>query len=495
EEINKEVFHPRNFSKTDASINRLTQQSLKSIGHFAPKLEVSAVREAQLNHELYSKVIKNNDPGKSFVLKNIRYIIGENQILYRITEAGRKLAIIPKSIGREIISYLHVMTMHSGKAALESIVRDEPIWIESKTAIIAEVTKECLACYIQTPEKFRKEGSQLRRKPALRTLEKLYTDIIELRVEQKSFLYMTVLDEFSSFLMAKRVRSKKAADMVPALMIMMTSLGAQGNSLIVSDNGPEFVSKEFQTALRALGMDSARISPYNSGSNLVERSHRDLRAKLRLANVTTDNVDFHFEMAISHYNHSPKASLKNYTPMEIFANISRPTTFSSLDIDKANETVPYGIEDFIENLKEHQSDLAKSKIDTYFMKTPNENLKLVPGDFVVILDSRKQLGHSNDARGPYEVTRLKYGTCYELTEVLTGKRVLRNSKFLIKMQPSQKSKEMLRKIQEKGALNITEKEALEILWGKRELVRCSLDSSELTYLNPHERKYNLRSRR
>ena len=71
--------------------------------------------------------------------------------------------------------------------------------------------------------------------------------------------------------------------------------------MIVSDNEPEFVSKEFQTALRALGIDSARISPQNCGSNLVERSHRDLRAKLRLANVTTDNVDFHFEIAVNNY--------------------------------------------------------------------------------------------------------------------------------------------------------------------------------------------------
>ncbi|CBY36341.1 unnamed protein product [Oikopleura dioica] len=491
ETIKKEIFHPRNFEVHAQEINSLTQKDLVEAYHTAPIIDVECVKKSQQSHDFYSKIIENNDQDRPFTFRKVDYIIN-NGLLYRQTSNGRALCVIPESLGFDIVSFIHIASFHASKKSLEIILRAEPLWLESKTKLIDRVCKNCLSCYITTPTKYRTNESVTMRKPALRKLEKIYIDIFETRSDGDVTLFLTMLDGFSMFLKAEVIKSKQSKDVIPVLMLMITFLGAQGSSIVISDNGGEFINSEVVAVLKSLCILQSHITPYNSSSNLVERCHRDLRAKMRLADLKTQNIELIVKMAVNYYNHSPKSSLENYTPMEIFCNISMPNNFGKMEISEIREQQDIDIESYMENFESFQDDIAKIKLEKYFLKNQSENIEIKEKDFVLIRDPRKLMGHGTPARGPYLVIKRKYGSAYELREVLTGKHVLRNSKFLIKLHTDKKMRTLLDSLERKDALGIDQREFVKLIWGERELVSSPLNCNDIVYRSQAKKRYNLR---
>jgi hypothetical protein len=83
-----------------------------------------------------------------------------------------------------------------------------------------------------------------------------------------------MVDEFSMFLKAEVVKSKKSKDIIPVLMLMITHFGAQGSCICICDNGSEFINQEVVAVLKSMCIIKSHITPYKSSSNLVERCHR-----------------------------------------------------------------------------------------------------------------------------------------------------------------------------------------------------------------------------
>jgi len=211
--------------------------------------------------------------------------------------------------------------------------------------------------------------------------------------------------------------------------------------------------------------------------------------------MSSKNIELIVKLATNFYNHSPKSGLSNYTPMEVFSNISMPTFFSDMDIKSIREQQEVDIKEYTENLENFQNDIAKTKIDKYFLKDTTKSVVLAEGDLVLIRDPRKLLGHDTPARGPYLVIKNKYGNAFELREILTGNHVLRNSKFLIKLHPDEKLSNLLKSLEGKNALDLNENELVTKIWGDRELVSSPLNCDELQYRSLSKKNYNLRSRR
>ena len=115
---------------------------------------------------------------------------------------------------------------------------------------------------------------------------------------------------------------------------MLSFLGVESATLhipkMLTDNGGEFCGISLEEALKELNVHHLKISPYNSSSNLVERSHRDLRSEIRMVEPTWKNIEYVVRLTVCNYNHSSKSSLQGFSPMQIFAGISRGWKFEDL---------------------------------------------------------------------------------------------------------------------------------------------------------------------
>src|SRR5262249_51176887 len=86
---------------------------------------------------------------------------------------------------------------------------------------------------------------------------------------------------------------------------------------IISDNGPQFVAKEFKNFIRIAGMTHVRISPYYPQSNgKIERWHRTLKGDaIRVA--TPDSLEQACTVVsrfVAHYNGVRLHSAIGYIP-------------------------------------------------------------------------------------------------------------------------------------------------------------------------------------
>ena len=83
---------------------------------------------------------------------------------------------------------------------------------------------------------------------------------------------ITFIDYYSSFPEVMITRDISSANIVRVLKDIFARSGLPEE--IVSDNGPQFVSKEFETFLNKNGIRHVRSSPYHPQSNgKIERSH------------------------------------------------------------------------------------------------------------------------------------------------------------------------------------------------------------------------------
>ena len=90
---------------------------------------------------------------------------------------------------------------------------------------------------------------------------------------------MTCIDYYSSYPEVAIIRDITSKNIICILMNIFSRLGFPEE--IVSDNGRQFVSQEFEQFLRSKNIKHVRSSPYYPRSNgKIERFHRYLKKNL-----------------------------------------------------------------------------------------------------------------------------------------------------------------------------------------------------------------------
>jgi len=327
--LDRTIFHPKNY-KNATELNATKVQFPK------PIVDVSAIIADQKSDPNVS-AIRKQISGKFCTFKGIHYRI-ENDILYRATKAGKWLAIVPLNSSRDLISYYHIAIGHGGRDLLLQRLKDEPLWLTNKTELITEITRGCLLCHMQLPERFShrsEEKQQIR--PTLRPYAHVFVDCVDFSFGEKTIPFLTFVDGFSLRLSAKRLKSKESVNIVPQMMLLLTEFSCSGRTCISSDNGKEFLSKAMAKTLSLMNLDHSQISPYNSRANRAERCHRDIRALLRTIDFDKKDCEWTVQMAVAVYNNRPKSSLNNHSPNEIALMIPQPMIFDKLELTKELE--------------------------------------------------------------------------------------------------------------------------------------------------------------
>jgi len=106
-----------------------------------------------------------------------------------------------------------------------------------------------------------------------------HIDIAYLNISGTFYYLISVLDGYSRYLVHWEIRERMSELDVEIVLQRAREQFPGATPRIISDNGPQFVAKEFKQFIRTSGMTHVRTSPYYPQSNgKLERYHRTIKA-------------------------------------------------------------------------------------------------------------------------------------------------------------------------------------------------------------------------
>jgi transposase InsO family protein len=94
-----------------------------------------------------------------------------------------------------------------------------------------------------------------------------------------TFYYLcAVLDGYSRYIVHWEIRERMQEQDVEIILQRARERVPEARARIISDNGPQFIAKDFKTFIRLMGMTHVRTSPFYPQSNgKLERWHQSLK--------------------------------------------------------------------------------------------------------------------------------------------------------------------------------------------------------------------------
>ena len=157
----------------------------------------------------------------------------------------------------------------------------------------------------------------------LRAHEHWHVDIAYLNVAGTFYYLCSVLDGFSRAIVHWEIReAMKEAD-VETIIQRGRELYPDARPRIISDNGPQFIARDFKEFIRISGMTHVKTSPYYPQSNgKIERWHKSLKGEcIRPGTpLTKDDARRLITEYVDHYNKVRLHSAIGYvTPADMLA--------------------------------------------------------------------------------------------------------------------------------------------------------------------------------
>ena len=108
--------------------------------------------------------------------------------------------------------------------------------------------------------------------------EHWHIDIAYLNLAATFYYLCSVLDGFSRGIVYHEIRESMKESDVELVLQRACERYPHARPRVISDNGPQFVARDFKEYIRATGMDHVRTSPYYPQSNgKIERWHKTLK--------------------------------------------------------------------------------------------------------------------------------------------------------------------------------------------------------------------------
>ena len=426
----------------------LNTVSLKSnlISIYQEKISLEKIRSEQSKDPKLVEIKSKMNRNKEYTDSLGEYIIKNDLIFVRVRN-GRELMVIPASLGEDIVSMVHISSLHPGIKLMNKILNDSNFFIRNRFSLVRRITRFCLLCQLRSPRQFPKEDKIFYPiKPALRPWAACCTDLVDLSYSGHCYAIL-LLDKFSRFVDHELINRKSADHVIPAIMILITRNNCAHYSILQSDNGKEYINSAFKLALDRLGIKHSRSSAYNSSTNPCERVIKELRSLMD--NLEPNQTDFRtkFKLACNFYNARPQERLNNLSPSEVLHGADRPLVLGHL-VDPpvfvdSEEISEYSIAKWFEYLQQLQIKHAQSEYERYTLRN-HENYTFEIGQFVSLTNPVINLSKLSGrfAEGPFLIRSRKRDT-YEITHIFTRQTLTRNARFLRNLCIEEKVKQEL----------------------------------------------------
>jgi len=114
----------------------------------------------------------------------------------------------------------------------------------------------------------------------LQAHEHWHVDVSYLNIAGTFYFLCSILDGFSRFIVHHEIREKMEESDVEIIIQRARELHPGVTPRIISDNGPQFIAKDFKEFIRSAGMTHVKTSPYYPQSNgKIERWHKTLKGE------------------------------------------------------------------------------------------------------------------------------------------------------------------------------------------------------------------------
>jgi putative transposase len=133
-----------------------------------------------------------------------------------------------------------------------------------------------------------------------------HVDISYLNVAGTFYFLISLLDGFSRYLVHWEIREKMEESDVETVVQRALEKYPGQKPRIISDNGPQFIARDFKEFIRWMGLTHVRTSPYYPQSNgKLERWHGSLKRECirPTAPASLDEARRRVAEYVEHYNH------------------------------------------------------------------------------------------------------------------------------------------------------------------------------------------------
>ena len=189
------------------------------------------------------------------------------------------------------------------------------------------------------------KGHRLRATP--KPHEHWHVDVSYLNIAGTFYFLCSILDGYSRFIVHWEIREKMEEADVQTIIQRAREAYPGVNPRIISDNGPQFIAKDFKEFIRIAGMTHVKTSPYYPQSNgKIERWHKTLKGECIRVQVplSLDDARRLVTDYVTHYNtvrlHMPSATSPPRTSWKAMTRTSLPNAIANW-LRHANAGGPY----------------------------------------------------------------------------------------------------------------------------------------------------------
>ena len=257
---------------------------------------------SRLRTMLSQGIISKNWPG---CLSSFRRYVNVLKVVDGVVVFGESnVVVVPFKLVVELALSVHYNFAHIGRDKLIHLL-SLLIWHPSQTKVISDVCTTCHDCQVF------KDFSTPLRPPTLKIVssypfELVAVDIMSLpSTSTGNVAVLMVVDHFSKFVAAVPLKNKQSRSVVNALSRQVLPFLPSIPTNMLTDNGPEFVSGEFDEFLMSCGINHKLTTPYCPTSNgCVERVNRTIQNFIKVLVSNQSNWDDYLGKAVITYNNT-----------------------------------------------------------------------------------------------------------------------------------------------------------------------------------------------
>lgn len=152
-------------------------------------------------------------------------------------------------------------------------------------------------------------------KQPLRPHEHWHIDISYVNILGTFYYLCSILDGCSRYIVHWELRQKMTEQDVEVILQRAHEKFPKAKPRIISDNGPQFIAKDFKAYIRIMGMSHVRTSPFYPQSNgKLERYHKTIKAECIRPKValSLEDARHQIDSYIQHYNNERLHSAIGY---------------------------------------------------------------------------------------------------------------------------------------------------------------------------------------
>jgi putative transposase len=132
-----------------------------------------------------------------------------------------------------------------------------------------------------------------------------HVDVSYLNISGTFYYFCGLLDGYSRSIVHWEIRESMTEDDVTIIIQRAVEKYPLVKPRIISDNGPQFIAKEFKAFIKLCGMTHVRTSPYYPQSNgKMERFHQSLKKECIRPKIplSLEDAQVEVEKYVDHYN-------------------------------------------------------------------------------------------------------------------------------------------------------------------------------------------------